>query len=51
MDTLEMANDYVNTSWEEFEAKYKDIVDPEVMEYLGDPSGAQRTLERRSDRP
>ena len=30
-----MANDYVNTSWEEFEAKYKDIVDPEVMEYLG----------------
>ena len=34
-NTLEMANDYVNTSWEEFEAKYKDIVDPEVMEYLG----------------
>ena len=34
-DTLELANDYVNTSWEEFEAKYKDKVDPKVMEYLG----------------
>ncbi len=33
-DTLEMANDYVNTSWEEFEAKYKDLVVPEIMEYL-----------------
>ncbi len=35
MDTLEMANDYANTSWEEFQAKYKDILAPEVMEYLG----------------
>ena len=35
MDTLEMANDYANTSWEEFQAKYKDILDPEVMDYLG----------------
>ena len=35
MDTLEMANDYANTSWEEFQAKYKDILLPEVMEYLG----------------
>ncbi len=34
-DTLEMANDYVNTSWEEFEEKYKDKVKPEVMDYLG----------------
>ena len=34
-DTLEMANDYVNSSWEEFEEKYKDKVRPEVMEYLG----------------
>ena len=34
MDTLELANDYVNTSWEEFEAKYKDILDPELMDYL-----------------
>jgi DNA-directed RNA polymerase subunit beta len=36
MDTLDMANDYVNTTWEEFEAKYKDIVDPEIMQYLYD---------------
>ncbi|MBS5300134.1 MAG: DNA-directed RNA polymerase subunit beta [Clostridium sp.] len=35
MDTLEIANDYVNTSWEEFEEKYKDTLKPEVMDYLG----------------
>jgi DNA-directed RNA polymerase subunit beta len=35
-DTLELANDYVNSSWEEFEAKYKDLVDPEIMQYLSD---------------
>ena len=34
MDTLDLANDYVNTSWEEFEAKYKEELLPEVMEYL-----------------
>ncbi len=35
MDTLELANDYVNTSWESFEEKYKDTLRPDVMEYLG----------------
>ncbi len=35
-DMLEMANDYVNTEWEEFEAKYKELVDPEIMQYLYD---------------
>ncbi len=35
MDTLDVANDYVNTTWEEFQEKYKDILKPEVMEYLG----------------
>ena len=34
MDTLDLANDYVNTEWEEFEAKYRDELLPEVMEYL-----------------
>jgi DNA-directed RNA polymerase subunit beta len=34
MDTLEMANDYANGTWEDFEAKYKDTVKPEVMDYL-----------------
>ncbi len=34
-DTLELASDYVNLSWEEFEEKYKDKADPRVMEYLG----------------
>ncbi len=36
MDTLDLANDYVNTSWEEFEDKYKDKLLPEVMQYLSD---------------
>ncbi|MCD8120897.1 MAG: DNA-directed RNA polymerase subunit beta [Clostridiales bacterium] len=36
MDTLEVANDYANSEWEEFEEKYKDVLKPEVMEYLGD---------------
>ena len=36
MDTLDLANDYVNTEWEEFEAKYKDELLPEVMQYLSD---------------
>ena len=35
MDTLEVANDYVNTSWEEFVEKYKDILKPGVIDYLG----------------
>nr|WP_302629088.1 DNA-directed RNA polymerase subunit beta [uncultured Eubacterium sp.] len=34
MDTLELANDYANTEWEDFQAKYKDTLRPEVMEYL-----------------
>ncbi len=34
MDTLEMANDYVNEDWETFEAKYKDSTDKELMNYL-----------------
>ncbi|BCJ96659.1 DNA-directed RNA polymerase subunit beta [Anaerocolumna cellulosilytica] len=34
MDTLELANDYVNSDWNDFVAKYKDILDPELMDYL-----------------
>ncbi len=34
MDTLELANDYVNLEWEEFEAKHKEELLPEVLEYL-----------------
>ena len=36
MDTLDLANDYVNLSWEEFEAKHKEELLPEVMQYLYD---------------
>ena len=35
MDTLDVANDYVNGTWEDFQEKYKDTLKPEVMEYLG----------------
>ncbi len=35
MDALDMANDYVNGEWEDFQEKYKDSLDPKVMEYLG----------------
>ncbi|MDO4962240.1 MAG: DNA-directed RNA polymerase subunit beta, partial [Eubacteriales bacterium] len=35
-DCLEMANDYVNESWETFEGKYKEVLKPDVMEYLHD---------------
>ncbi len=36
MDTLDLANDYVNLEWEEFEAKHKDELRPEVLQYLSD---------------
>ena len=36
MDTLDVANDYVNMTWEEFQNKYNDTLKPEVIEYLGE---------------
>ena len=33
-DLLEMANDYVNNDWSDFEAKWKDSLNDEVMDYL-----------------
>ena len=36
MDTLDLANDYVNLEWDEFEAKYKEELLPEVLEYLSE---------------
>ena len=35
-DTLELANDYVNMKWEDFEAKYQEELRPDVMQYLSD---------------
>ena len=35
-DTLELSNDYVNMEWDEFEAKYKDQLRDDVMQYLSD---------------
>ena len=34
MDMLEMANDYANGSFEDFKAKYGEVLRPEVMQYL-----------------
>ena len=43
-DTLEMANDYVNMEdFEEFRAKYEDVLRPEVMQFL-DENKAHREL-------
>ena len=41
MDTLDLANDYVNLEWEEFKEKHEEELLPEVIEYLG------RNLEHR----
>lgn len=35
MDMLDVANDYVNMTWEEFESKYKELLREDVLEYLG----------------
>ncbi len=42
MDTLDLANDYVNLEWEEFEAKHKEELLPEVLEYLSENSKRDR---------
>ena len=34
MDILELANDYANLEWEEFELKHKEELDPDVFDYL-----------------
>ena len=43
MDTLEMANDYVNRTWEEFTEKWKDRIDEGVYNYL------EENLDHRSE--
>ena len=35
-EALIMANDYVNTEWEEFSEKYGDTLSPDIMQYLYD---------------
>ena len=35
-DTLELANDYVNMEWPDFEKKYKGILHKDVLKYLGE---------------
>ncbi len=42
-DLLEVANDYVNTEWDDFKKKYENILEPDVIEYLGNH------LEERED--
>ena len=36
MDTLDLANDYVNMEWEDFKAKHENDVNEGVMQYLGE---------------
>ena len=39
MDTLEIANDYANCHWEEFETKYKGSLDATLLEHLKEHHG------------
>jgi DNA-directed RNA polymerase subunit beta len=36
MDTLDVANDYVNMSWSDFQDKYKETLKPEMIDYLSE---------------
>ena len=36
MDTLDLANDYVNMEWEDFKEKWDGKINDELMEYLGE---------------
>ena len=36
MDTLDLANDYLNMEWEDFEKKHGEELLPEVLQYLSD---------------
>ncbi len=52
MDTLEMANDYANKTWEELpEISWGDKVNDDIMQYLYDNRDPQRRVEGRTDRP
>ena len=45
LDTLDLANDYVNMEWDEFYEKYKDSLREDVMDSPWHSSGAQRAVE------
>jgi DNA-directed RNA polymerase subunit beta len=36
MDTLEMADNYINRPWEEFKEKYEKVLNPDILQYLED---------------
>ncbi len=36
MDTLDLANDYVNMEWDDFKAKWNGIINDGLMQYLGE---------------
>jgi DNA-directed RNA polymerase subunit beta len=45
MDTLEIANDYANCQWDEFEAKHRDTLDPSLLENLKEHHGESNEWE------
>ena len=51
MDTLEMADTYINKPWEEFKEKYTEVLDPEIMQYLEDNLDHREEWGRRADFP
>ena len=45
MDTLELANDYVNLEWDEFKKLHEAELLPEVVDYLYENQRSQKTVE------
>ncbi|MBQ9491995.1 MAG: DNA-directed RNA polymerase subunit beta, partial [Firmicutes bacterium] len=41
MDTLELANDYANMDWDEFEKKWKDVLDDFIFDSLKENKGKE----------
>ncbi len=42
MDTLDLANDYVNCDWDEFVGKWQDVLEPEIFNSLVENKDARR---------
>ena len=51
MDTLDLANDYVNMEWDEFKEKHGDELLPEVLDYLYENRDHRAAVEGCTDLP
>ena len=51
MDTLDLANDYVNLTWGEFKEKHEEELLPEVLDYLYENRDHRELWKRCSNFP